>query len=551
MAKTVAIGIQDFHKIIEEDCFYIDKSYFIKEWWESKDDVTLITRPRRFGKTLTMSMIEYFFSIRHADYRQIFSKLSIWEYEEYRKLQGTYPVINLSFANVKGSGYQDVRRMIGYIIADLYSQNAFIKEKNFLDENDKKFFDSISPDMQDSEMKLSIYQLSKFLCRYYGKKVIILLDEYDTPMQEAYLGGYWDELVGLVRGLFNSAFKTNPYLERAILTGITRISKESIFSDLNNLKVVTTTSDKYADVFGFTEEEVFTAMDEMGLQEKGEVKRWYDGFNFGKKKDIYNPWSIINFLSEGRIAPYWANSSGNALVSRLIQEGSIDLKDDFGQLLSGKSVKHEIDEEIVFSYLDEDEEAIWSLLLAGGYLKVLDVSGQEYELTLTNYEVELMFEKMVKGWFKKDYSNYNAFLKSLLSGDLKAMNAYMNRVALNTFSYFDTGKNPSGAEPERFYHGFVLGLLVEVSDRYHIYSNRESGFGRYDVLLEPLNKEDDGIILEFKVYNPEEEKTLQDTVQAAQKQIKEKQYEQQLISSGVSCIRKYGFAFEVKKVLIG
>ena len=551
MAKTVAIGIQDFHKIIEEDCFYIDKSYFIKEWWESKDDVTLITRPRRFGKTLTMSMIEYFFSIRHADYRQIFSKLSIWEYEEYRKLQGTYPVINLSFANVKGSGYQDVRRMIGYIIADLYSQNAFIKEKNFLDENDKKFFDSISPDMQDSEMKLSIYQLSKFLCRYYGKKVIILLDEYDTPMQEAYLGGYWDELVGLVRGLFNSAFKTNPYLERAILTGITRISKESIFSDLNNLKVVTTTSDKYADAFGFTEEEVFTAMDEMGLQEKEEVKRWYDGFNFGKKKDIYNPWSIINFLSEGRIAPYWANSSGNALVSRLIQEGSIDLKDDFGQLLSGKSVKHEIDEEIVFSYLDEDEEAIWSLLLAGGYLKVLDVSGQEYELTLTNYEVELMFEKMVKGWFKKDYSNYNAFLKSLLLGDLKAMNAYMNRVALNTFSYFDTGKNPSGAEPERFYHGFVLGLLVEISDRYLIYSNRESGFGRYDVLLEPLNKEDDGIILEFKVYSPEEEKTLQDTVQAAQKQMEEKKYEQQLINCGVSHVRKYGFAFEGKKVLIG
>lgn len=551
MAKTVAIGIQDFHKIIEEDCFYIDKSYFIKEWWESKDDVTLITRPRRFGKTLTMSMVEYFFSVRHADYSQIFSKLSIWEYEEYRKLQGTYPVINLSFANVKGGGYQDVRRMICHIITDLYSQNAFLKEENFLEKNDKRFFDSISPDMQDSELKLSIYQLSKFLYQYYGKKAIILLDEYDTPMQEAYLGGYWDELVGLIRGLFNSAFKTNPYLERAILTGITRISKESIFSDLNNLEVVTTTSDKYADVFGFTEEEVFTAMDEMGILEKKDVKKWYDGFNFGMEKDIYNPWSIINFLGKRKFAPYWANSSGNGLVSKLIREGSSDVKDDFGQLLSGRPVKHEIDEEIVFSYLDEDEEAIWSLLLAGGYLKVLNVSGQEYELTLTNYEVELMFEKMVKGWFKKDYSNYNAFLKSLLSGDLKAMNAYMNRVALNTFSYFDTGKNPSGAEPERFYHGFVLGLLVEISDRYHIYSNRESGFGRYDVLLEPLNKEDDGIVLEFKVYNPEEEKTLQDTVQAAQKQIKEKQYEQQLISSGVSCIRKYGFAFEGKKVLIG
>ena len=551
MAKTVGIGYQDFGDLRKENVFYIDKTYFIKDWWENRDMVTLITRPRRFGKTLTMSMLEYFFSNRYAGQEKIFEGLSIWKYEGYRKLQGMYPVINLSFANVKGSDYQDVREKICQIITNLYSENAFIKKENILGEKDREYFDRIAFDMKNSDAELSIYQLSKFLYQYYGKKVIILLDEYDTPMQEAYIEGYWEELVGMFRGLFNSAFKTNPYLERAVMTGITRIGKESIFSDLNNLKVVTTTSDKYADAFGFTEEEVFTAMDEMGLQEKEEVKRWYDGFNFGKKKDIYNPWSIINFLSEGRIAPYWANSSGNALVSRLIQEGSIDLKDDFGQLLSGKSVKHEIDEEIVFSYLDEDEEAIWSLLLAGGYLKVLDVSGQEYELTLTNYEVELMFEKMVKGWFKKDYSNYNAFLKSLLSGDLKAMNAYMNRVALNTFSYFDTGKNPSGAEPERFYHGFVLGLLVEVSDRYHIYSNRESGFGRYDVLLEPLNKEDDGIILEFKVYNPEEEKTLQDTVQAAQKQIKEKQYEQQLISSGVSCIRKYGFAFEVKKVLIG
>ena len=552
MAKTVAIGIQDFHKIIEEDCFYIDKSYFIKEWWESKDDVTLITRPRRFGKTLTMSMVEYFFSVRHADYSQIFSKLSIWEYEEYRKLQGTYPVINLSFANVKEKNYERAVYQVCQILQRIYRENYFLLESNALTEGEKRELKRGADDgISEKDAPMALNKLSVWLYQHYGKKVIILLDEYDTPMQEAYLGGYWDELVGLIRGLFNSAFKTNPYLERAILTGITRISKESIFSDLNNLEVVTTTSDKYADVFGFTEEEVFTAMDEMGILEKKDVKKWYDGFNFGMKKDIYNPWSIINFLGKRRFAPYWVNSSGNGLVSKLIREGSSDVKDDFGQLLSGRPVKHEIDEEIVFSYLDEDEEAIWSLLLAGGYLKVLDVSGQEYELTLTNYEVKLMFEKMVKGWFKKDYSNYNAFLKSLLSGDLKAMNAYMNRVALNTFSYFDTGKNPSGAEPERFYHGFVLGLLVEVSGRYHIYSNRESGFGRYDVLLEPLNKEDDGIILEFKVYNPEEEKTLQDTVQAAQKQIKEKQYEQQLISSGVSCIRKYGFAFEGKKVLIG
>ena len=553
MAKTVGIGYQDFGDLRKENVFYIDKTYFIKDWWENRDMVTLITRPRRFGKTLTMSMLEYFFSNRYAGQEKIFEGLSIWKYEGYRKLQGMYPVINLSFANVKGSDYQDVREKICQIITNLYSENAFIKKENILGEKDREYFDRIAFDMKNSDAELSIYQLSKFLYQYYGKKVIILLDEYDTPMQEAYIEGYWEELVGMFRGLFNSAFKTNPYLERAVMTGITRIGKESIFSDLNNLKVVTTTSDKYADVFGFTEEEVFTAMDEMGLQEKGEVKRWYDGFNFGKKKDIYNPWSIINFLSEERIAPYWANSSSNGLISKLIREGSVDIKEDFEMLLQGKSIKCEIDEEIIFSQLDDNDEAVWSLLLASGYLKVLAIHGQEYELALTNYEVSLMFSKMAKGWFKKGHSDYNAFLKALLLGDLKAMNAYMNRVALNTFSYFDTGKSPSGAEPERFYHGFVLGLLVEISDRYLLHSNRESGFGRYDVLLEPLNKEDDGIIIEFKVHDPEDEKNLQETVQSALKQIEEKKYGQELKKRGIpeEHIRRYGFAFAGKKVLIG
>ena len=368
------------------------------------------------------------------------------------------------------------------------------------------------------------------------------------------MGGYWEELVGLLRGLFHSAFKTNPYLERAVLTGITRISKESIFSDLNNLEVVTTTSDKYADVFGFTEKEVFMAMEEMGLQnQKKEVKEWYDGFNFGKEKDIYNPWSIINFLSKGKFAAYWANSSSNGLISKIIREGSTDIKEDFERLLQGEAIKSEVDEEITYSQLDDDDEAIWSLLLAGGYLKVLGVSGQEYELALTNHEVGLMFAKMAKGWFKKGHSDYNAFLKALLLGDLKAMNAYMNRVALNTFSYFDTGKNPSLAEPERFYHGFVLGLLVDLADRYVLTSNRESGFGRYDVLLEPFNKEEDGIIIEFKVHDPGDGGTLQDTVQSALKQIEEKGYGQELKKRGIpeGHIRKYGFAFEGKKVLIG
>lgn len=552
MGKTVAIGIQDFEKLFKGNCFYIDKTYFIKEWWEYGDDVTLIARPRRFGKTLTMSMLEHFFSVRWADGGKIFAGLSIWKEEKYQKLQGTYPVINLTFANVKEKNFELAVYRIGQILQRLYRENYFLLESDALTEGEKRELKKAADDgIPQKDIPMALNRLSAYLYQHYKKKVIILLDEYDTPMQEAYIKGYWAELAECIRGMFNAAFKTNPHLERAVLTGITRISKESIFSDLNNLEIVTTTSDKYADVFGFTEEEVFVAMDEMGFSEKKDVKKWYDGFNFGRKKDIYNPWSIINFLGKRRFIPYWANSSGNYLISKLLQEGSTELKDDFVTLLYGGSVRHEIDEEIIFSCLDEDEEAIWSLLLAGGYLKVLDIDGQDYELALTNYEVKLMFEKMVKGWFKKDYSDYNAFVKALLAGDIRAMNAYMNRVALSTFSYFDTGSSPSGAEPERFYHGFVLGLLVEISDRYYIHSNRESGYGRYDVLLEPLKKGDDGIILEFKVHHPEEEKTLEDTVRAAHRQMEEKKYEQQLLDYGVLKIRRYGFAFEGKHVLTG
>lgn len=411
---------------------------------------------------------------------------------------------------------------------------------------------------------IAIYKLSGYLYRYYGKKVIILLDEYDTPMQEAYVDGFWNELVGFTRSMFNSTFKTNPWLERAIMTGITRVSNESIFSDLNNLKVVTTTSDEYTESFGFTEKEVFDALDEYGLSEKKQdVKRWYDGFIFGSHEDIYNPWSILNYLDTGKLSTYWANTSSNSLVGKLLREGNRGIKEKFEALLQGKAVRTAIDEQIVYNQLDNDETAVWSLLLASGYLKVLSYDREEfleygeeaeYELTLTNYEVKRMFYNMVRGWFQDSRADYNDFVKALLLGDKKAMNAYMNRVALNTFSYFDAGNRPSGEEPERFYHGFVLGLIVDLQKQYVITSNRESGFGRYDVMLEPRNPQtDDAIILEFKVYDPDGEETLKDTVQEALGQIERKQYAAQLVSRGIpkDHIRSYGFAFQGKHVLIG
>ena len=565
IARTVGIGIQDFEEIWRGNYFYIDKTSFIKEWWESGDSVTLITRPRRFGKTLNMSMLNRFFSNEYAGQGEVFEKFSIWNEEKYRELQGTYPVINLTFANVKENNYESVRIRFNQIITELYSKHYYLLNSNLLTEIDKEFFRSVHAEMPEVVATMAIHKLSDFLYRYYGQKVIILLDEYDTPMQEAYVNGFWDELADFTRSLFNSTFKTNPWLARGLMTGITRVSKESIFSDLNNLKVVTTTSDEYATAFGFTEGEVFAALEECGLDtEKQRVKQWYDGFIFGTQRDIYNPWSILNFLDTGIYTTYWANTSSNSLVSKLIKESGRGVKQSFEQLMKGEQLRCPIDEQIVYNQLDNKESAIWSLLLASGYLKVTDYDRLDtlepgkkacYEVALTNYEVQHMFENMVSDWFTAVEEDYNDFVKAMFSGDLDAMNEYMNQIACEIFSSFDTGKRSSEkAQPERFYHGFVLGLMVDLQVDYIITSNRESGFGRYDVLLEPKNpKKNPAVIIEFKIFNPRKEKTLKDTVATALAQIEEKHYDTALLAKGMTAdqIYKYGFAFDGKTVLIG
>ena len=573
------LGYQNYEKMMRNHIFYIDKTDFIREWWDYADEVTLITRPRRFGKTLNMSTVECFFSNCYADRSDLFEGRKVWEDETLRALQGTYPVIFMTFAGAKsgcdGGNGEDAKMVraegmktaVKKIIARTYRQFEDIIRSDLFSDEDRAYYASVKKDMSDETAATAISILSTYLEKFYNKKVIILLDEYDTPMQEAWVYGYWNKAVEFFKSFFVNTFKDNESMERGLITGITRISKESIFSELNHLKVVTTTSDKYGTCFGFTEEEVFRALDEAGLGEhKSGVKQWYDGFIFGKYTDIYNPWSIISFIeNNARYEAYWANTSSNDLVNTLIQTGDADVKTVVEDLLAGKSFAAPIDEQIVFNQLNGNTNAIWSLLLASGYLKAIDreplredrTSDVKYTLILTNREVWFMFRKMITDWFGKNNVSayYNEFINALLHDNVRKMNTFMNKVALHTFSYFDTGNKPSEeTHPERFYHGFVLGMIVNLSDRYKVTSNRESGYGRYDVMIEPFDKNEKAFIFEFKVLDADDdENTLEDTVANALAQIEEKQYEAALIASGFApeSIRKYGFGFQGQKCLIG
>ncbi len=564
MKREIATGIQDFEKLRINHVFYVDKTDFIREWWNGHDDVTLITRPRRFGKTLNMSTLNCFFSNKFENRGELFEGLKVWKDADLREHQGKWPVIFLTFAGIKGTNYEDTMVQMKKLLTKVYLAFPELYQYEGFEKNEKLALEKICEEMSDMEAALSVNLLSGLLQKIYGKKVLIFLDEYDTPLQEAYINGYWDELVAFTRTMFNNAFKTNPSLERGIMTGITRVSKESIFSDLNNLVVVTTTSIEYADCFGFTEEEVFQALEEQGFTEKDkqDVKTWYDGFTFGPFTDLYNPWSITNFLSRKKLAVYWANTSSNGLVGKLLRTGDPDIKNLFETLMKGEEIVVPVDEQIIYNQLDTNPGAVWSLLLASGYLKVVHttsfyessdfVTEQQYTLTLTNLEVYLMFEQLIKQWFTKT-GGLSRFTKAMLAGDPDTMEEYLSDIMLASMSSFDGGITTSEKVPESFYHGLVLGLLVEQGRGYILRSNRESGYGRYDVMMIPKDSDLPAVILEFKLFSSRRgEMTLEDTAGNALKQIEEKKYDAELLDLGIpkERILKYGLAFRGKECLI-
>ena len=565
MARTISIGAQGFEDIRANGYFYVDKTGFVRDWWQGGDVVTLVCRPRRFGKTLNLDTVRCFLSSDFAGRgEELFGGLDVWYDPAMRELQGTVPVVWMSFAKVKGETLAETLDGLRRVIRSAVRAHDYLRGSAALTDGDRAFLSRVSDDMPASVAADAVNQLCSMLRRHWGVAPVVLLDECDAPMECAWTHGYWDGASGFMRQLMNATFKSNPAMGRGLITGVTRVSRESIFSDLNNLVVVTTSTPPYRTAFGFTQDEVDEALAESGLVPKRDaVRDWYDGFTFGGIGHIYNPWSVTQLLeSGGTFDAYWANTSGNGLVSEVVRRGDRRLKSDFEKLLSGGEVAKVIDEQVVFSELHTRPDAVWALLLAAGYVTSPGpvpefVATTPRRLRLTNREVRLSFDRMVEGWFGEAGADYGEFAEALLAGDAEAMGDYLSEVVLACASSFDSAMRPSvRGEAERFYHGLVLGLLVSLRGRYSVESNRESGFGRYDVALMPTDgaaDADPAIVIEFKVFDPRREETLADTVARARAQIKDKAYVAGLVERGIAPerIRTYGIAFRGKEVLVG
>lgn len=558
----IPIGVSDFKSIIDDNLFYIDKTLLIKELLDSGSKITLLPRPRRFGKTLNLSMLNYFFSNASPEYPLLFKDLAIAHAgSEYTAKMGTYPVVFISFKDVKCDTFRDCISKLKITLSGVFNSHAYLLKSAEIKEHEKVFFNSVLTENIDCvHLESSLTKLIELLTVYWKKKVVILIDEYDVPIQAGFMYNYYDKAVGFMRSFLTAALKDNPCVEKCMMTGILRVAKESIFSGLNNLDVCTLLSRKYQNYFGFTEEEVLFLFRKKGIEDKmEEVRTWYNGYTFGDVT-IYNPWSILNFAEKHMdgLRPYWVNTSDNAIVRQLLSQGSDELKMELEILVRGGILDKPINEDIVYREIESSAKSVWSFLLFSGYLKVVSCRQINKllfaELKIPNLEVEYVYEQFIRNWFIESINEdkYDLMLKSMLSGDVDTFSRIFRTFVGSSFSYFDV----SGKNSEKVYHAFVLGLLVSLSNRYEFRSNRESGYGRYDVMLIPRPVHSGqpaplhGVILEFKKVDEETNETLETACAAALLQIHEKNYRQELHDRGITDILELGIAFAGKKVLV-
>ena len=547
----IGIGQSDFKILRIKKDYYIDKTKYIKDIIDNRSKVLLITRPRRFGKTLNMSMLRYYFDCTKKDSKELFEGLKIMKQDEkYTSKLGYYPCIYLTLKDAGLQSYELMIMQLRTLLMDIYYENRYLLEEAEMAPGERNTFNKILlAEANEIEIINGIKMLSKIMSTYYNKPVMLFLDEYDVPLQNAYVEGYYEECIKFFKTFYGITFKDNPYLEKTILTGVSRVAKESIFSGANNFDVYTVLNDEFSDDFGITEEEMDKVIKDFEIQDKKEeIKKWYDGYKIGNTEGIYNPWSILNYLKNKELIPYWVNTSSNDLI-KLILKNSATVKEKIEQLLRDEEIEVPINLETVIVGIEKNEENIWGLLLGTGYLKVtevVDLAHGIYKVKIPNYEIKFLFQNIIREWFNDKVigNNLNTILKDLVTLNLEEFEEKFKQLVIEMFSFMDVGKNTA----ENFYHAFVLGMLVGLKDSYYVKSNRESGFGRYDIMLEPKDKNENSFVMEFKVYKEEKEKTIEDTIKNAKKQIEERKYAEYLEEKGYTNITKMVFAFKGKEV---
>lgn len=553
--RNLPLGVSDFKKVRELDYFFVDKSLFIQEIIDSPAEVMLFPRPRRFGKTLGLSMLKTFLEKTGEDPAYYFKEFAIWERKEYHDYMARFPVISLTFKDIKEKTWSGCFSGIKERIQREYAKHLYLLESNSINEWDKKWFSKILDGNGDERaFESSLDRLSELLAKYWSEKTVILIDEYDTPIHAGFQNGYYDDVVGFLRNFFSGGLKDNPNLFKGVLTGILRIAKESIFSGLNNLTVYSILSKKFSDKFGFTSDEVQNLLDIFSLRQHREaITDWYDGYRFGDTL-IYNPWSIVNcIVNEGELAPYWVNTADSSIIANLVMGEKREITNDLEELIKGNSIEKPIKENIVMRQLETQYDLAWSVLFFSGYLRTLGKVqsskgySQVHHLKVPNREVQLLFNDFIRDWFglRIKGNTLDRMLKALVSGDIKLFEAALREVVTSIMSYHDfTG------ETEKVYQALIIGILVYLQDQYEIKSNRESGYGRYDVMMIPADKRKTGIILEFKILKDNGKKAVEKALDKALDQIKKKDYGRELKQRGIANILMIAIVFQGKKLWV-